>query len=874
MSAEHNFAFGSYVLRTDPLRLLREGREVPLGSRALAILHALVQNHDQTLSKQRLIELVWRGGTANDNSVHVHINTLRNRIGHELIMTIAGAGYRLNAPVRILGRAPSMRVVGGNSRGRLIGRDAELAELADLAASHSLVTVVGPAGCGKSALAQALAGDAPQDEVAWVDVSTLTEAAQLPAAIAAAQRGEPVAAPAADDWLAALSARRLLLVLDNCERHVAAVAALCAQLALACDGLRVLATSQIPLQIAGEWTLRLGGLAVPPEDADSETARSFGAVELLVERGAQLHRGFALDDANAALIVHLTRLADGMPLAIELMAQHLDTTGSSPVEWNRLLLARTTGSAGARRDAPARHASLHASLQWSLALLDPAVRDALLPLAVFEDGFAAAAAAAVALAEGRDASASAAVMHGHLTALVRHSLLLVDWSGPRYRLPQLTRLQLLEELGMSGALRAARQQHARYYADYAQECRQQCEQRDGNRAAWQERLAAEGANLEAAVDWAVGPGQSASRALCLCAELAARWDLLGRYERGAQCIARALQLPGAEAEPSALRQRVLAAGAACALYRGHLPQAAQGFADAAAAARSAGAAAPLYRALLGTALCCALQGADGAADLALRQALQGFETLRDGDGIAACQLARVLIDIERDDLPAAQSDAQHALKVARAEGALTTSAEAHALLGEVLALRGDAAAARSHLQAAIDLATHLGFVRPRVHASGALAAVIAQQGGRDAAQRQLAAGLRAALQADLGVALLLTLARAAQWLMAEGDAQDALILLGAVEAARGRGEVHLAPWLVRANDELRERAARQVDAALQEVARTRGQALTLQQAGWHAAAALDLRSGRGGMLPFKRRTRHGPAEDQELRETVVGEGLG
>jgi len=869
VSTENNYAFGSFILRTDPLRLLRDGTEVPLGARALAILHALVRHSGQALSKQRLIDLVWPGAAANDNSVHVHINTLRNRIGHELIMTVAGAGYRLNAPVRTVGRAASMRAPGGGARGGLIGRDAEATELAELVACRTLVTVTGPGGCGKSALAGGAAFDT---DVAWLDVAALDDAARLATAVAtAAQIAPPRHEPGAPDveWLAQLGARSLLLVLDNSERHVAAVAEFCARLNLAHDGLRILVTSQVPLQIAGEWTLRLGGLALPPEDATPDEARGYGAVQLLVERAAQQRRGFALNAANVVLVVQLARLADGMPLAIELMAQRLESAGSDAAALGRLLVARAGPGEPQRRDAPARHQSLYASLQWSLALLGRTERDALTQLAVFEGGFTPGAAVAVAALEGDTDTDADAAVQAHLTTLVRRSLLMVDWSGPRYSLLQLVRAQLLADPAAHEALADARRRHARYFADYARDRHQELAQRGGNPAAWRAHIDVEARNLHTALDWAIGAGQSARDALSLCADLAAYWDLTGRHAQAAQAISAALQLPAAE-ELRPLRQRVLDAGAACALHRGRLREAARLYGEAGAEACTLHAGAAQLRAALGAAACRALLGEATAAESALLPVLAGFEALRDRDGIAVCHCVRALIGIERDEPERARACADQALDTARTGGALTTAAEAHALLGQVLALRGDTQAAHSHLQAAIDLSTHLGFVRPRVQATCVLAAVIDQLGERDTAARQLASGLRAALQSDLGILLPAALLTAAQ-LLAEDDAAAALLLISAADAACARGDAHLPPWLRRRADELRQRAALQIDAAQAEVARTRGQSLLLPQAGWHALAALELRAGRSGMLPFRRRARRAAPPEEELRESAAGE---
>lgn len=872
MSTENNYAFGSFILRTDPLRLLRDGTEVALGARALALLHALVRHPGQALSKQRLIELVWPGAAANDNSVHVHINTLRNRIGHDLIVTVAGAGYRLNAPVRPIGRAASMPLAADAER-RLLGRDAEATELAELIACRSLVTVTGPGGCGKSALARALvASSALHTDVAYVDVAALDDAAQLAAAVARAVDTAPPAPGAEGEWRRQLAARDLLLLLDNCERHVAAVSDFCMQLDLTQDGLRVLTTSQVPLQIAGEWSLRLAGLPVPPEGATLAVAGEYSAVRLLMERVAQQQRGFNLNDENVGLIVQLVRLADGMPLAIELMAQHLEGAGKNAEALGRLLIARGAAQGIQRRDAPPRQQSLHASLQWSLALLGAEERTTLSQLAVFDGGFTAAAAAAVVRMPGATDADAEGVVHAQLTTLVRRSLLLVDWSGPRYTLLHLLRAQLLTDDAMREAIDSARQRHARHYADHALALRQEHAQRGSNPAAWREHIEEELGNLQAALDWAIGAGRSTELALRLSADLGAYRDLTGHFAQATRPIAAALRLPASD-ELRPLRQRALEAGAACELHRGNLKGAAQLYEEAGATARAIDAESGVapHRADLGAATCSALLGDTDAAEARLRPALAGFEALRDRDGMAACHGVEALIGIERDDLVHARARAERALDAARSGGALTTAAEAHALLGHVMALAGDAQGARSHLQAAMDLAIYLGAARSRLQAACALAGLNARQGDRSVAARQLDGVLREALQSDMQGLLPEALLTAALLMIDDDGAADALSLVCAVEAATADGRAHLPPWLRRQAAELQQRAVQKLDPAQVEVDRTRGRSMSLTQAGRQAANALELQAGHGDVLPLRRRARRAAHADEDLRERAAGE---
>ena len=128
--------------------------------------------------------------------------------------------------------------------------------------------------------------------------------------------------PAAEAMTRALARQQLLLVVDNCEHVISAAARLCAELLIACDDVRVLATSREPLRVAEEARYRLGPLALPGLDGAAEATRS-EAVTLFVNLACQTDVRFALDGKPARLV----RRLDGMPLAIELAAARVEALG-------------------------------------------------------------------------------------------------------------------------------------------------------------------------------------------------------------------------------------------------------------------------------------------------------------------------------------------------------------------------------------------------------------------------------------------------------------------------------------------------------------------------------------------------------------------
>ncbi|MFZ2986549.1 ATP-binding protein [Ideonella sp.] len=394
------YRFGDFELQPGERRLLRAGLVLPLQAKALDLLITLVEHGGLLLSRQVLLDRVWPDVVVEDSNLTVQINALRRVLGSEWVATVPGRGYRFNSAVQpqasaaLAGRDrppfSALRNRHGNLpevAGLLIGRDEDLAALSALLDRESLVTLTGAGGMGKTRLAVALlqARQALAEHGAcFVDLSEVTQAEALADAIAAAAGlRRPEGGPAASLGLA-LAPLELLIVLDNAEHMVEAVAGLVQALRSAAPRLRLLITSQVPLRLAGEVVYRLGPLAVPDEGVDARTAMGCGAVALFVLRvQAQDHR-FRLDDGNVELVSALCRSLDGAALAIELAAARVPMLGlpallASMSERLRLL---NRGP----RDAPSRQQTLRATLSWSHGLLSPAEQVVFRRMAVFHGG--------------------------------------------------------------------------------------------------------------------------------------------------------------------------------------------------------------------------------------------------------------------------------------------------------------------------------------------------------------------------------------------------------------------------------------------------------------------------------------------------------
>jgi predicted ATPase/DNA-binding winged helix-turn-helix (wHTH) protein len=469
--------FGRAEVRPSERQLLVDGRPVALGARAFDLLLALVERRDRMVAKNELLDSVWPGLVVEENNLQVQISSLRKALGPDVITTVPGRGYRFTAALEAVdGRsstavpAPTPAPAAIDVIGRaapptnlprklppLYGREADLPALRSLIDAHKLVTVVGAGGIGKSRLAQAaahsLAGRWPDG--AWmIELASLADPVLLPNVVAQALDIKMVGQGAAlDELVAGLAPRTLLLVLDNCEHLLDAVAALAQAVMQHAPNVTMLSTSQEPLRLLAEQQYRVIPLAVPFETTTS-SAREFGAVALFEARVRAADPRFALNDENLALVIDICRRLDGLPLAIELAAARVATLGLRPV--GEKLDARFKLLTGGSRAALRRHQTLRAALEWSHNLLNDAEQAVFRRLGVFAGGFTMELAQAVA----GDPQLDEWAVLDHLSALVDKSLVVADaGDAPRYHLLESARAFALEQLA-AGEMAATLKRHA------------------------------------------------------------------------------------------------------------------------------------------------------------------------------------------------------------------------------------------------------------------------------------------------------------------------------------------------------------------------------------------------------------------------------
>jgi predicted ATPase/class 3 adenylate cyclase/DNA-binding CsgD family transcriptional regulator len=333
-----------------------------------------------------------------------------------------------------------------------VGRRTEMDELRRSLDDNRFVTLTGAGGAGKTRLAVEVASQLTTEfdgGVCYAELAPITDPGLVQVAVARALnlRDEPGRSPLETVALF-IADRRILMVLDNCEHVLDAVADLTTTLLTACPQLSLLTTSREPIGAAGEVSRRVPSLSLSDE-----------AIELFVHRARQARPDLTtITDDNAGTIAKICQRLDGLPLAIELAAARVRALSLDEIldglhDRFRLL---TGGSRGAVR----RQQTLRASVDWSHALLTQPERVLLRRLAVFAGGFDIVAAEAIA---GGDVERHQVI--DLITLLVDKSLVNAEYtSGPtRYGLLETVRQYALEKLGESGEANAVRTLHRDHY---------------------------------------------------------------------------------------------------------------------------------------------------------------------------------------------------------------------------------------------------------------------------------------------------------------------------------------------------------------------------------------------------------------------------
>jgi predicted ATPase/DNA-binding SARP family transcriptional activator len=435
-----------------------------------------------------------------------------------------------------------------------VGRDEDLERVVSrLLAESRLVTLTGPGGAGKTRLAVevgARVADQVPDGVWFVPLAPVRDGADLPQAVLSAVG--PDGAWQADPFEAArlaamepldrlsevLAARSLVLVLDNCEHVLDAVASLAGRVLADAPGARILATSREPLGLTGETLSPVSSLPLPPPDADASQAAASPAVRLFADRAAAVRPGFSIDAVSAGPVVRICRALDGIPLAIELAAARVRALTPAQVA-ERLDDRFALLSVGTRGTLP-RHQTLRAIVDWSWDLLDDTERAILRRLSVFSGGATPDSAAHVCSLAGAGGDPAAVI--DVIASLVDKSLVTAAGDGHvRYGLLETVRAYAADRLAESGEADLAAAAHADYFLDLAERAEPQLRSRD--QLAWLNVLSAEHDNCSAALRHVAAAGDVGA-ALRFVASLAWFWIVRDHDAEASEWATEVLRLAG------------------------------------------------------------------------------------------------------------------------------------------------------------------------------------------------------------------------------------------------------------------------------------------------------------------------------------------
>ena len=377
-----------------------------------------------------------------------------------------------------------------------IGREKEQAEILNLLEKNRFVTLAGVGGIGKTRLSlqvgQKVLNDFPNG-VWFIPLDSLSNPALLPQTVASVFNiRESQNQPVFETLKYVLREKTALLILDNCEHLLDECAQLIRALLASCPNLKVLATSREILTLEGEATYYLSSLSFPEDDHNSlETLTEYEAIRLFTERATLALSSFTLKKEDAQFVVKICHKVDGIPLAIELAAAHVNILQVEEIlkqlQDSFALLATD------RRTALPRHQMMRASMDWSWALLSEAEQIFLQQLSVFAGGWTLESASAVC---GSD-------ILGLIRALVRKSLIVVDQrEGPetRYRFHEIVRQYVHQKLIESSEEANNRTRHLKYFLRFSEQAESAL--RGPTQMDWYARLKDERDNIRIALEWA------------------------------------------------------------------------------------------------------------------------------------------------------------------------------------------------------------------------------------------------------------------------------------------------------------------------------------------------------------------------------------
>lgn len=426
----------------------------------------------------------------------------------------------------------------------LIGREQDLSAVQTYLAEADtrLITLIGPPGIGKTRLSIEAARTALlnfPDGVFFVELAPLDEPELIANTIAHALGFVEAENLANNEQLKeVLGAKRILLVLDNCEHLVEDVSLLACDLLLACPRIKILVTSRESLRIPGEWLYPVPALDVPNENSSisMETAMHFPALALFAERARAVQSEFSLNPDNLQTVIAICAHLDGLPLAIELIAARMRLM--SPQGLLERLNDQFVLSADGMRALSTRQKTLRNAIGWSYNLLSAEEKSLFAYLSVFSGGFTLGAVEAAYSVLFTSRSVASLIASLSDKSLLQWTL---DTRGEtRFHMLVTIRQFALDMLRSLGNETQARHLHLACFLAIAE--KGDAEIRGPSQVEWVNRIQNDHNNMRAALDWAVASGKTESALRLLCA-LGWPWEIRGHYDEARNWLGKIRALP-------------------------------------------------------------------------------------------------------------------------------------------------------------------------------------------------------------------------------------------------------------------------------------------------------------------------------------------
>jgi len=566
-----------------------------------------------------------------------------------------------------------------------VGRRAELAEVRKTLSGHRMVTLTGVGGVGKTRLAQRAAAGlhrAFRDGIWLVDLTRIAEPASVEQAVIETLQ---IHDQTRRDGLLILADhlrdRHLLLILDNCEHLLGECAVLADTLLRRVMGVRILATSRQPLNIANERVMPVLPLPIPDsEESSTLSAKSFGAVELFVERATAVQHDFRLTPQNRAAIVGICRRLDGIPLAIELAAARLRTLTPEQIlkrldHRYRLL---TTGA----RSAPARHQTLQALIDWSFERMSRPEQLLWMRSSMFAGSFDLTAAEAVCSGDGIEPDEVIDL----IGELVDKSILVrEEHEGvARYRQLDTLREYGRRRLEAEGDEATIRRRHRDYYLQVA--AQSVVKQFAPEQAEWYGKVQQDYPDLRAAMEYCLASPGEGQHGLRMAADLLYHWIRSYYLNEGRRFLDRLL---ASETEASVARADALWTNSWLAIIQGDLDAARRMLAEARQLAEQLDARRSLAYVELFSGFAAMYEGDTQTALRHYEAALERHRELGNPHGMALTLIRLSLAHSYCGDSDLATAHAQRSLELSNGSGEIWHKAFALMALGVEAWRRGD-----------------------------------------------------------------------------------------------------------------------------------------------------------------------------------------